>query len=81
MPYLVVLAALALILPALGLGLLALGLAVAAAIIVVLAAVALGATGSLIDWILTAVAVALSWRAVQTGRRLLRRLRTALANL
>ncbi|MGC9529884.1 MAG: hypothetical protein ACP5G2_04610 [Candidatus Bipolaricaulaceae bacterium] len=77
--YLVVLAAALLVLPAFSLGVVAVGLAVLAALTVALAALALGATGSLVDWILTAAAVGFSWRAVQAGRRFVRRLRTSLA--
>jgi len=78
--YLAVLAALALILPALGLGLLAVALAAVAALMVTLAALALGATGSLLDWILTALTLAASLRALERGRRWLQRLRAALAD-
>ena len=79
MPYLVVPLAIALIIPTIGLGLVALGLSLLAALTVVMAAVALGATGSLMDWILTAIALAANWRAIETGRRLLRRVRASLA--
>lgn len=79
MPYLAAAAAMALILPTIGLGLVALGLSLLAALTVTLAAIALGATGSLMDWILTACALAANWRAIETGRRLLKRVRAALA--
>jgi len=80
MPYLAVLAAIALILPAVGLGLVALGLSLLTALTVTLTAVALGATGSLVDWILTAISLAANWRAIETGRRLLKRVRAAMAD-
>ncbi|MCR4392417.1 MAG: hypothetical protein NUV94_06580 [Candidatus Acetothermia bacterium] len=79
MPYLLVLMAALLILPAFGLGVVTLALVLTAGVAVLVAALALGATGSLLDWILAAVAMGVSWRAFQAGRRLLRRLRTALA--
>jgi len=69
----------ALILPALALGAVALALAGVALLAVVLAALTLGAAGTLVDWILTALALAAGWRAVELGRRLLRRVRAALA--
>jgi hypothetical protein len=79
MPYLAVLAAVALILPALALGAVALVLTGVAGLAVVLAALTLGAAGTLMDWILTALALAAGWRAVELGRRLLERVRTAWA--
>jgi len=80
MPYLMVLVAAALILPTVGLGVVALGLSLLAILLVGLAALALGATGSLADWILTAVTLAAHWRAIETGRRLRRRVRASLAS-
>jgi hypothetical protein len=79
MPYLAVLAAVALIFPTLALGAVALVLAGVAGLAVVLAALTLGAAGTLMDWILTALALAAGWRAVELGRRLLERVRTAWA--
>ena len=79
MPYLMVSLAIALIIPTIGLGLVALGLSLLAALTVTLAAVAWGATGSLADWILTTIARAANWRAIETGRRLLRWVRASLA--
>lgn len=79
MPYVLALAAALLILPAIGFGLVALCLAAAAAVIVFVCAVALGATGTLVDWILAATAVGVAWPAVASWRRLVQRLRAALA--
>ncbi|HIE47461.1 TPA: hypothetical protein EYP84_01040 [Candidatus Bipolaricaulota bacterium] len=78
--YLAVLAALALILPALGLGLVAVALGVLAGLTVTLAALALGATGSLLEWIITALTLAAGLKAWERGRRWLRRVRAALAD-
>jgi hypothetical protein len=64
----------------LGWGLLAVALAAVAALMVTLAALALGATGSLLDWICTALTLAASLRALERGRRWLQRLRAALAD-
>lgn len=80
MEYLALLAALLLLLPTLGLGLVAVVLGMLAALTVALAALAMGATGSLLDWILTALTLAAALRALERGRRWLRRLRTALAD-
>ncbi len=79
MPVLILLAAVLLLVPALGLGMAAVGLALAAAVVVGLTAVALGATGCLFNWIMAALAVGLSCRAVRSGRRLMERVRHGLA--
>lgn len=75
MPY--VLAAL-LVVPAFGLGVVAAVLAVLAAAAVLACAVALGATGTLMNWILAAIALGVSWPACG-WRRAVRRVREALA--
>lgn len=75
MPALLAFAALVLVLPALGLGVAAVGLVLSAALVVGLTSIALGATGCLFNWILTALAVGLSCRGVQTCRRFLARVR------
>ncbi|MCX7750149.1 MAG: hypothetical protein N2320_01040 [Candidatus Bipolaricaulota bacterium] len=75
---LAVLAALLLI-PALGLGLLTAALVLGAGLLVFVCALALGATGTLLDWILALTAVGMTWRALELGRRAVRRLREALA--
>ncbi|MFO8034154.1 MAG: hypothetical protein R6U88_03180 [Candidatus Bipolaricaulota bacterium] len=79
MPILILLAAVMLLVPALGLGVATAALALAAAVAVGLTAVALGATGCLFNWILAALAVGLSCRAVRSGRRLVERLRHGFA--
>lgn len=79
MPYILAVVAALLVLPAVGLGIVAVALALAAGAVVFVCALALGATGSLVDWILAATAVGVSWPALQSWRRLVRRLKAALA--
>jgi len=79
MTSLTALAALLLAVPAAGLGLVTLALALAAVIVVGLTAFALGATGCLINWILAALALGVSCRLVQRGRRFIERVRQAIA--
>lgn len=79
MPYALALLAALLVIPAVGLGLIALSLAIAAAVLVFACALALGATGSFLDWVLALSAVGLTWPAVQSWRRLVRRVKAALA--
>lgn len=81
MPYLLVLLAALLVIPAVGLGLAAVCLALAAGAIVLLCAVALGASGTLIGWILAATALGVSWPAVLSWRNLMHRLKGALATV
>ncbi len=78
MPYVVAILATLLVLPALGLGVVAAVLGALAAAATLACAVALGATGTLLEWILAALAVGVSWRAFG-WRRAVRRLRDALA--
>lgn len=68
-----------LLIPAVGLGLVALSLAIVAAALVLACALALGATGTLLDWILALTAVGLAWPSVQAGRRFVHRVRGAVA--
>lgn len=81
MPYALALGAALLVIPAIGLGLVAVSLAIVAGAIVLVCAVALGATGSLVDWILAATAIGVSWPAVESWRRLVQRLKGALATV
>lgn len=79
MPYVLAVVAALLVLPAVGLGVLAVALALAAVAILFACALALGATGTVVDWILAATAAGLSWPAFQAWRRLVRRLKAVLA--
>jgi len=79
MPYVLAVVAASLVLPAVGLGIVAVALALAAGAVVFVCALALGATGNLVDWILAATAVGVSWPTLQSWRRLVRRLKAALA--
>lgn len=81
MAYALALLAALLLLPALGLGLLTAVLLLGAGLLIALCAVALGATGTLLDWVLALTAVGMTWRAVQAGRQAVRRLRAALATV
>lgn len=81
MPYLLAIAAALLVIPAVGLGLVAVSLALAAGIIVFVCAVALGATGSVLHWILALTAVGVSWPAVQGWRRVVDQVRGVLVTV
>lgn len=81
MPYLLALVAALVAIPAVGLGLVAVVLAVLAAVAVFACAVALGATGTVMDWILALTAMGLSWPAVRAWRGAVRRLRKAVATV
>ncbi len=79
MASLTALVALLLTIPAAGLGLVTVALVLLVAIMVGLTSLALGATGCLINWILAGLALGVSCRLVQRGRRLIERLRQAIA--
>ncbi len=79
MPYVLAVVVALLVIPAAGLGLVAVCLGIVAGAIVAACALALGATGSLLEWALALSAVGVSWPAVQSWRRLVRWVKGALA--